>query len=93
MGAGGSRVYKGRFYLFATLHNNDAILSTPPQVWRTNHLRGSIVAASDSPAGPFQVLKPNGPHPPTNFMTLDGTLYVDPVRASRGWFMRMNGFR
>jgi beta-xylosidase len=70
--------YKGRFYLFATLHNNDAILSTPPQVWRTNHLRGSIVAASDSPAGPFQVLKSSGPHPPTNFMTLDGTLYVDP---------------
>jgi len=71
--------YKGRFYLFATLHNNDAILSTPPEVWRTNHLRGSIVAASDSPAGPFQVLKPSGPHPPTNFMTLDGTLYVDPA--------------
>src|SRR6478752_7168344 len=54
--------YQGKFYLFATLHNNDAILSTPPQVWRTNHLRGSIAAASDSPAGPFQVLKPSGPH-------------------------------
>lgn len=71
--------YKGKFYLFATLHNNDAILSTPPEVWRTNHLRGSIVAASDSPAGPFEVLKKTGPHPPTNFMTLDGTLYVDPA--------------
>ena len=70
--------YKGRFYLFATLHNNDAILSTPPEVWRTNHLRGSVVAVSDSPAGPFELLKPSGPHPPANFMTLDGTLYVDP---------------
>jgi beta-xylosidase len=70
--------YQGKFYLFATLHNNDALLSTPPEVWRTNHLRGSIVAVSDSPAGLFQVLKPTGPHPPRNFMTLDGTLYVDP---------------
>lgn len=70
--------YKGKFYLFATLHNNNAILATPPEVWRTNHLRGTIVAAADSPEGPFRVLKPTGPHPPTNFMTLDGTLYVDP---------------
>jgi beta-xylosidase len=53
--------YKGRFYLFATLHNNDAILSTPPQVWRTNHLRGSIVAGSDSPEGPFQCTQAKRP--------------------------------
>jgi hypothetical protein len=77
--------YKGKFYLFATLHNNDALLSAPPDVWRTNHLRGSIVAGSDSPEGPFQVLKKTGPHPPTNFMTLDGTLYVDP--AGQPWMV------
>ncbi|HYG24386.1 MAG TPA: glycoside hydrolase family 43 protein [Verrucomicrobiae bacterium] len=70
--------YKGKFYLFCTLHNNAAVFSVPPESVRTNHLRGSVVAESDSPEGPFRLLKTSGPHPPTNFMTLDGTLFVDP---------------
>ncbi len=70
--------YRGRYYLFVTLHNEDEALAEPPEVWRKNHLRGSVVAAADSPEGPFELLKPDGPHPPRDFMTLDGTLYVDP---------------
>ncbi len=69
--------YHGKFYLFCTLHNNDAVFSLPPESVRTNHLRGSVIAESDSPDGPFKLLKTSGPVPPTNFMTLDGTLFVD----------------
>jgi len=70
--------YEGRFHLFVTLHNNDSIFAEPPEVWRPNHLRGSVVAVADAPGGPFELLKPEGPHPPRHFMTLDGSLYVDP---------------
>jgi|SRR5579862_5219334 len=69
--------YKGRFYLFTTLHNPGKIIATPPEVWRTNHMRGTVIASSESPEGPFTLLKTNGPVPPADFMTLDGTFYVD----------------
>lgn len=77
--------YKGRHYLFVTLHNNDAIFARPPDVWRPNHLRGTAIAAADSPEGPFVLLKPDGPHPPDKFMTLDGTLHID--AAGRPWMV------
>lgn len=70
--------YRGKYYLFVTLHNRDEILAKPPDVWRVNHLRGTVIARADTPAGPFELLKTDGPHPPREFMTLDGTLYVDP---------------
>nr|WP_144928220.1 glycoside hydrolase family 43 protein [Paenibacillus bovis] len=69
--------YKGKYCLFVTLHNRDAILAEPPQVWNTNHLRGTSIAVADSPLGPFELLKKDGPVPPKEFMTLDGTLYED----------------
>jgi len=69
--------YKGRFYLFTTLHNQERIIATPPEVWRTNYMRGTVIASSDSPEGPFTLLKTNAPVPPADFMTLDGTFYVD----------------
>jgi hypothetical protein len=47
-------------------------------------MRGTIVAASDSPEGPFVPVS-DGPIPPANFMTLDGTLYVDP--AGKPWMV------
>jgi beta-xylosidase len=70
--------YKGKYYLFTTLHNRDKIIAEPPDVWRVNQMRGSVVARADTPDGPFELLKTDGPHPPADFMTLDGTLYVDP---------------
>lgn len=69
--------YKGKFYLFVTLHNEDKLLETPPVSWKTNYVRGTISAVSDSPDGPFTMLNKEGAVPPTEFMTLDGTLYVD----------------
>ena len=84
--------YRGKYYLFVTLHNRDAMLAEPPQVWHANHLRGTAVARADGPGGPFELLKTDGPHPPREFMTLDGTLYVDPA-ASHGWSIATNGSR
>ncbi|GIN70664.1 glycosyl hydrolase family 43 [Bacillus sp. J14TS2] len=69
--------YNGKYYLFVTLHNREQILVEPPEVWKTNHLRGTSIAVADSPEGPFTLLKTDGPITPRNFMTLDGTLYVD----------------
>lgn len=77
--------YKNRFYLFTTLHNPHKIIATPPRVWRTNSMRGTVIAVSPSPEGPFTLLNTNGPVPPPNFMTLDGTLYIDP--AGKPWMV------
>lgn len=77
--------YKGRYYLFVTLHNRDSIIVEPPDVWRVNHMRGTTVAVADSLEGPFELLKTDGPHTPENFMTLDGTLYVD--KAGQPWMV------
>ncbi|MBE7158925.1 MAG: family 43 glycosylhydrolase, partial [Rhodospirillales bacterium] len=40
--------------------------------------RGTISAVSDTPLGPFHPLDAQEPLAPDDFMTLDGTLYVDP---------------
>lgn len=77
--------YKGRYYLFVTLHNRDKIFAEPPKVWRVNHMRGTVIAVSDSPEGPFTLLKKDGPHTPENFMTLDGTLYID--KSGQPWMV------
>ncbi len=77
--------YKGMFYLLVTLQNRDAIFAEPPQVWRPNHLRGTVIAQADAPTGPYELLRGDGPFPPREFMTLDGTLYVDP--AGRPWMV------
>ena len=77
--------YKGRFYLFTTLHNPEKVIASPPAVWRTTHMRGTVTAVSNSPEGPFTLLKTDGPVPPADFMTLDGTFYVD--RSGRPWMV------
>jgi beta-xylosidase len=77
--------YRGRYYLFTTLHNTAKTLAEPPEVPRRTYVRGTIVAASDSPMGPFAMLNPQAPVPPADFMTLDGTLYVD--RAGKPWMV------
>lgn len=73
--------YNGKFYLFTTLHNRDKSLATtapatPDFATRKTHMRGTIVAVADAPEGPFKLLQ-DRPHPPENFMTLDGTLFVE----------------
>jgi beta-xylosidase len=77
--------YRNRFYLLTTLHNSNSIIATPPEVWRTTYRRGTVIASSSSPEGPFTLLETNGPVPPADFMTLDGTLFVDP--AGKPWMV------
>lgn len=77
--------YHGKFYLFVTLHNSQKIIAAQPTVRRTNTMRGTTIAVSDSPEGPFTLLKTDGPIPPADFMTLDGTFYLDP--AGKPWMV------
>lgn len=94
--------YRGRYYLFTTLHNEDKPLQIPPSnqyglpVHLPNYMRGTIIATSDSLLGPFTPLDPTRPTPPTNFMTLDGTFYVDADGApwmvyAHEWLQKIDG--
>jgi hypothetical protein len=83
--------YQGRYYLFTTLHDETKKLPIPPPnqygtpFQLPNYMRGTIVAGSDSLLGPFVPLDTSRPTPPENFMTLDGTLYVD--RDGQPWMV------
>lgn len=90
--------WNGRYHLFTTLHQGATelpevrqggtriALSTDDPRWRLSpSARGTVVAVSDSPDGPFELLDPTGPVPPREFMTLDGTLFVDD--AGQPWMV------
>lgn len=68
--------YKGRYYLFVTLHNRDKVIAEPPQSWRLTHWRGTQIFVSDTPQGPFKPIA-DRPATPPDMMTLDGTLFVE----------------
>jgi hypothetical protein len=76
--------YRGKFYLFVTLHNNAKLLDEPVPVTHPMyqgkpaplHLRGTQIFVADSPDGPFRTLG-NGSATPPEFMALDGTFYVE----------------
>ena len=77
--------YKGKFYLLTTLHNEKKpLVQEGRPVGHPTYMRGTIIAVSDGPEGPFVPVS-DGPIPPANFMTLDGTLYVD--RAGKPWMV------
>jgi beta-xylosidase len=76
--------YHGKFYLFTTLHNPAKHLTTTDST-RPNTMRATMIAVSDSPRGPFTLTKTDAPITPANFMTLDGTLYVD--RGGKPWMV------
>ena len=72
--------YEGAYYLFTTLTEKKGsapIQAMDPKV-QEGHLtpRGTWVFKSESPLGPFKPVK-MGPLPPKEWMTLDGTLYVE----------------
>ncbi|GAA2753628.1 glycosyl hydrolase family 43 [Amnibacterium kyonggiense] len=83
--------WRGRWYLFTTLHDEAAPLSVPvpggygTPVATPQHRRGTVIAAADSLLGPFEVVDPTGPVAPADFMTLDGSLFVD--RRRRPWMV------
>lgn len=81
--------FDGRYYLFTTLH--DSTHALPPASDGTSQFsarhpdgrvyapvaRGTVIGAASSPLGPFELLDPDSPVAPREFMTLDGTLHVD----------------
>jgi beta-xylosidase len=78
--------YKGKFYLLTTIHNEKKeIVQKGRPVGHPTYMRGTIIAVSDSPDGPFVPVKSDGPIAPADFMSLDGTLYVD--RAGKPWMV------
>lgn len=83
--------YHGKYYLFATLNNYKADLPSSQQSAEKKsdthidvsyrgakglHPRGTQVFVSDSPSGPFTPIS-DKPIPPPDYMTLDGTFYVE----------------
>ena len=75
--------WKGRWYLFTTMHDPKQPLPMPKPnangipVPIPQHARGTIVAVADTLLGPFTPVDPRGPVAPRTFMTLDGTLFAD----------------
>jgi beta-xylosidase len=76
--------YRGRYYLLTTLHNPSKPLPSALKS-EAGSMRATIIAVSDSPLGPFTLIKKDAPVTPPDFMTIDGTLYVDP--AGRPWLV------
>ena len=71
--------YKGAYYLFVTLTlESGAYPVAMPVPGREKFLepRGTWVYRAESPMGPFEPVK-KGPVPPQDWMTLDGTLWVE----------------
>ena len=74
--------YNGKYYMLTTLHNSRAVphigaAGIDSERWRNNQWRATIFAESDSPEGPFANINYDAPVTPRDFMTLDGTFYVD----------------
>ncbi len=69
-----------RFYMFVTITEKQGTRPMAPMGEGVNAKnlapRGTWVFVADKPEGPFVPVK-KGPVPPTEFQTLDGTLYVE----------------
>lgn len=71
--------YKGKYYLFTTFTSNDILENQPLlflEDWPQRYKRGSQILVSDLPTGPFEPFC-NKPHTRSDWMTLDGTLWVE----------------
>ena len=78
--------WRGRWYLFVTVHNEGLPLAQPsPVPGQKTHRRSTVLAVADELAGPFRLLRDGEPVVSKELMTLDGTLYVDP--AGKPWMV------
>lgn len=73
--------WRGRYWLFVTLHNDAMKLPKTSSI--DVYRRGTVLAVADTPAGPFKLVRDGEPIIAPEHMTLDGTLYVD--EAGRPW--------
>ena len=67
-------LYKGKYYLFTTFTARENWPT--PEGRRQMKPRGSQILVSDSPEGPFVPFE-NKAHTPSDWMALDGTLWVE----------------
>ncbi|GAB2572052.1 glycoside hydrolase family 43 protein [Gracilibacillus alcaliphilus] len=70
-------LYQEKYFLFVTLHNKESLIEADFEAFGQQHARGTAIAVADSLEEPFTLIKKDGPIPPENFMTLDGTLYLE----------------
>ena len=68
--------YQGKYYLFATFTNGADTISVRDEGCPVV-LRGTQVLVADKPSGPFMPFDLKKPLTPTNWMSLDGTLWVE----------------
>lgn len=73
--------WRGRYWLFVTLHNDTMKLPKTSSI--DVYRRGTVLAVADTPAGPFKLVREGEPIIGPEAMTLDGTLYVD--EAGKPW--------
>ena len=66
--------YRGRYYVFGTFTSKDKLPT--PKGRPENRKRATQILVSDSPEGPFRPFA-NKPHTPEDWMSLDGTLWVE----------------
>ena len=87
-------LYRGKYYLLVTLHDKDAIIDKPPASWRVTTREATWVFVAESAEGPFQPLGAKPPAP-EDFMTIDGTLYVEGdlpyLVYAHDWTQRIDG--
>lgn len=75
--------WDGRWYLFATYYNENAVISSVGG--RKTVRRSTLLAVSDRLDGPYQLVRNGKPLVDKARMTLDGTLYIDP--AGEPWLV------
>lgn len=75
--------WKGRWYLFATFHNDRAAIGTAGH--RPLYRRATLLAVADRVDGPYSLIHKGEPPTAIGDMTLDGTLHVD--AAGRPWLV------
>ncbi|MHC4677956.1 MAG: glycoside hydrolase family 43 protein [Planctomycetota bacterium] len=66
--------YKGKYYLFVTFTSKHELPT--PEGRPQNVKRGTQILVADSPTEPFEPFA-NKPHTPEDWMSLDGTLWVE----------------
>jgi GH43 family beta-xylosidase len=86
-------IYKGKYYLFMTF-NTQHLLAEQWRDWLPRVTRGSTIAMSNSPMGPFKTFQ-NHSTPPADMMTLDGTFWIEDglpyMVFSQEWVQITNG--
>lgn len=87
--------YHGKYYLFTTLHNQHKAITPKPESWVGTSMRSTVIAVSDTPLGPFTLMKKDAPTLPADFMTLDGTLFIEDGRPwmvyAHEWVQKLDG--